>query len=597
MAGYTRQSTYTDGDVITAAHSNNEFNQLLAAFVNTTGHKHDGTAAEGPVIGLIGDPGIATPLNKVVVSDTNNRIGVFVDVGGSSTEQIRFQDGAIVPVTDNDIDLGASGTEFKDLFIDGTANIDALIADTADINGGTIDGVTIGGASAGAITATSLVATTADINGGTVDGAVIGGASAAAITGTTIVANTSINIAGDGATVTGIKDEDDMSSNSATKLATQQSIKAYVDAQVTAQDLDFQADSGGVLSIDLDSETFTLTGGTGIDTSGSGNTVTFAIDSTVATLAGTQTLTNKTLTTPVISSISNSGTITLPTGTDTLVGRATTDTLTNKTLTSPTITTGVLNGAVSGTSIKDEDDMSSDSASHLATQQSIKAYVDSQVTAQDFDFSGDSGGAQSVDLDSQSMTFTGGTGIDTTGSSQTMTFAIDSTVATLTGSQTLTNKTLTSPVLNSTISGTSIKDEDDMASNSADHLATQQSIKAYVDTQVATVPVGDITSVVAGSGMTGGGTSGDVTLNVIGGTGITANADEITIDSTVTTLTGTQTLTNKTLTSPTINGGSLSSTVTGTTQSAGTSNTTIATTAFAVTEANNAAVAMAIALG
>ncbi len=597
MAGYTRQSTYTDGDVITAAQSNNEFNQLLAAFVNTTGHKHDGTAAEGPVIGLIGDPGVATPLNKVVVSDTNNRIGVFVDVGGSSTEQIRFQDGAIVPVTDNDIDLGASGTEFKDLFIDGTANIDALVADTADINGGTIDGVTIGGASAGAITATSLVATTADINGGTVDGAVIGGASAAAITGTTIVANTSINIAGDGATVTGIKDEDDMSSNSATKLATQQSIKAYVDAQVTAQDLDFQADSGGVLSIDLDSETFTLTGGTGIDTSGSGNTVTFAIDSTVATLAGTQTLTNKTLTTPVISSISNSGTITLPTGTDTLVGRATTDTLTNKTLTSPTITTGVLNGAVSGTSIKDEDDMSSDSASHLATQQSIKAYVDSQVTAQDFDFSGDSGGAQSVDLDSQSMTFTGGTGIDTTGSSQTMTFAIDSTVATLTGSQTLTNKTLTSPVLNSTISGTSIKDEDDMSSDSADHLATQQSIKAYVDTQVATVPVGDITSVVAGSGMTGGGTSGDVTLNVIGGTGITANADEITIDSTVTTLTGTQTLTNKTLTSPTINGGSLSSTVTGTTQSAGTSNTTIATTAFAVTEANNAAVAMAIALG
>jgi len=97
-----------------------------------------------------------------------------------------------------------------------------------------------------------------------------------------------------------------------------------------------------------------------------------------------------------------------------------------------------------------------------------------------------------------------------------------------------------------------VKDEDNMASDSATFLATQQSIKAYVDTQVATVPVGDITSVVAGSGLTGGGTSGDVTLNVIGGTGITANADEITIDATVVTLAGSQTLTNKILTNPTI---------------------------------------------
>ena len=44
---YTRQSSYTDGDVITAAHTNNEFNQLLAAFAASTGHSHDGTAGEG----------------------------------------------------------------------------------------------------------------------------------------------------------------------------------------------------------------------------------------------------------------------------------------------------------------------------------------------------------------------------------------------------------------------------------------------------------------------------------------------------------------------------------------------------------------------
>ena len=129
MAGYTRQSSYTDGDVINAADSNNEFNQVLAAFVNTSGHKHDGTAAEGPVIGLIGAPGVATPLNKVVVDDTNNRVGLFIDAGGagSSVEQIRFQDGAIVPVTDNDIDLGTSSLEFKNAFFDGTVTTDAIV--------------------------------------------------------------------------------------------------------------------------------------------------------------------------------------------------------------------------------------------------------------------------------------------------------------------------------------------------------------------------------------------------------------------------------------------------------------------------------------
>jgi len=423
MAGYTRQSTYTDGDVINAADSNDEFDQLLAAFNNSTGHKHDGTAAEGPVIGLIGDPGITTPINKVVVDDTNNRVGFFVDVSSVSTEQLRVQDGAVVPVTDNDVDLGASGLEFKDLYIDGVAYVDSIAMPTT--------------------------------------------------------------------TVTDILDEDTMSSDSATALATQQSIKAYVDAQVTAQDLDFQADTGGALNIDLDSETLTFTGGTGIDTSGSGNAVTFAIDSTVATLTGSQTLTNKTLTTPIIATISNTGTLTLPTSTDTLVGRATTDTLTNKTLTSPVIATisntGTLtlptstdtlvgrattdtltnktidadNNTLSNIEVDNlksgvlDTDLTSVAATDttLASAKAIKTYVDAQVTAQDLDFQADTGGALNIDLDSETLTFTGGTGIDTSGSGNAVTFAIDSTVATLTGSQTLTNKTLTTPVI-STISNT-----------------------------------------------------------------------------------------------------------------------------------------------
>lgn len=89
-------------------------------------------------------------------------------------------------------------------------------------------------------------------------------------------------------------------------------------------------DSGTSQSV-TDADTLTVAGGTGITTTTESGTDTVTINAEVS-LTGTQTFTNKTLTTPVISSISNTGTITLPTSTDTLVGKATTDTLTNKTI-------------------------------------------------------------------------------------------------------------------------------------------------------------------------------------------------------------------------------------------------------------------------
>ena len=80
-------------------------------------------------------------------------------------DRLYIADGAIVPVTDNDIDLGTSSLEFKDAFFDGTVTTDALVADTADINGGTVDGATIGAnsASTGAFT---TVTTTGNVDVG-----------------------------------------------------------------------------------------------------------------------------------------------------------------------------------------------------------------------------------------------------------------------------------------------------------------------------------------------------------------------------------------------------------------------------------------------
>ena len=124
MAGYSsRQSTFTTGDTILAAHSNDEFNQLLASFNATTGHTHDGTAGEGGPVTSIRD---ANTLNRVLVDSSNNHLEFYVNVSSSSVQQLRIQDGAIVPITDNDIDLGTSSLEFKDAFFDGTVEADAI---------------------------------------------------------------------------------------------------------------------------------------------------------------------------------------------------------------------------------------------------------------------------------------------------------------------------------------------------------------------------------------------------------------------------------------------------------------------------------------
>ena len=516
MAGYTRQSSFVDGDTITAALFNDEYNQLVNAFHNATGHSHDGTAASGPVIGLIGDAGETAPNNKVLIDTTNNYIEFYVQGSSSPVQQLYIADGAIIPVTDNDIDLGTSSLEFKDLFIDGTAHVDTL---DVDANGQVAGSLGVTGA-------TTLSSTLGVTGAATL-------ASTLAVTGnTTITANLTVNgnttlgnAATDTVTVTA-----DVASNLIPSADSTYALgdssnywsSGYIDAITTTGNVDVGGNltvtgtttfNGGTITMG-DAATDNVVFGADVNSNVIPNTdntydlgsssqewkdlyvdgvayvdaINFngtAISSTAAELNIVDGGTSATSTTLVDADrvvVNDNGTmvqVALPdfetyfeTALDTLSNVTTVGALNAGSITSGfgsidngssaitttgTVTYGSLSdGSITITAFVDEDNMSSNSATLVPTQQSVKAYVDAQVTAQDLDFQGDSGGALNIDLDSETLTIAGGTGIGTVGSGNTVTASIDSTVATLTGSQTLTNKTLTSPTINTPTIGTSL---------------------------------------------------------------------------------------------------------------------------------------------
>ena len=288
MAGYSaRQSSYSDGDTITAAHTNDEFNQILAAFNVSTGHTHDGSTAGdgGPISKLFSNAitfGTGADTDIAITFDGNTSDGVLtwmededyfqfsddillstteklqfrdtaiyihssadgqldliadteiqiaattvdingnVDVSGTLTvagavdfgdaalsnvgavqldsiagdgdtdtsitfsgsdvitiaaggaNQVTFTNGAIVPSTDNDIDLGTSSVEFKDAFFDGTVTSDAFAGPlTGDVTGN-VSGTaaTVTGAAQSNITSlgtlTTLTVDDITINGSTI---------------------------------------------------------------------------------------------------------------------------------------------------------------------------------------------------------------------------------------------------------------------------------------------------------------------------------------------------------------------------------------------------------------------------------------------
>ena len=528
MAGYSaRQSSYSSGDTITAAHTNDEFNSILAAFHVSTGHTHDGTTAGdgGPISNLFSNAlvfGTNADTDIAITFNANSNDGVLTwmededyfqfsdDILLTTTEKLQFRDTAIyihssadgqldlvadteiqiaattvdingavdvsgnlgvggnltvtgtttfnggtltlgdadtdnivfggevdsdiIPDDDGAFDLGSSSKEWKDLFIDGTANIDSLVADTADINGGTIDGAVIGGASAAAITGTAITGTSfvigsADISEAeleTIDGITAGTVAASKavvvdsnkdigsfrnITLTGELDAGSLDISGN-ADIDGTLETDALSINgtavtsTATELNLLDGVSGLVQADFTKlAAVDSTAAELNIVDGGTSATSTTVADADRVVLNDNGTMVQVAVTDLAAYFDDEITAMPNLVTTAATTvGALNSGSITS--------GFGAIDNGSSAITTTGTVTYGSLSdGTITATAFVDEDDMSSDSATLIPTQQSVKAYVDSQSADMSFVLE-DGDGTEVTITRNKEVKFVEGGGVD-----------------------------------------------------------------------------------------------------------------------------------------------------------------------------------------
>ena len=526
--------------------------------------------------------GSSIHIGNIILQDSGSGTLQIVNADDSSLASLQSQSNTLNVVGDDSTDMEIA-IGIDRFYVQGGTNITTSTNSSLELNISVDDAPTFSGVvTAGGLTIGSAVINESDLE--QIDDLTAG--TVAASKAVVVDANRDIatlrNITSDGTvqfgslsdgtiTATAFADEDDMSSNSATLIPTQQSVKAYVDTQISANNtLVLGDDASSEISMVL-SDTLNVKGGNSITSSVTGDGLTFALDDKI---------TVDEISAKDSSAVSIQSALQLDSTLSVVGGANFEGTLTVNTINSADSTAVTINDAlqVNGnfgfnegvvvSTIVDEDDMSSNSDTALATQQSIKAYVDSEISSgTTLTIGADDSTNMQLAISVDSFFIQGGTNVTTStdsGSQLTIsvddapTFsgvvtaagftigsavineaeleAIDVTAGTVSASKALvvdanrdiaTLRNLTSDgtiqfgsLSDGTITATAFVDEDNMISNSATLIPTQQSVKAYVDSvvgiQTTGIQVADSSSTVIDV------FDGDL-LNVLGTGGITAS--------------------------------------------------------------------------
>ena len=469
MGTYTRAHTFTSGELLTSANLNGELNGIVSVINGSI----DGANVDVTAIPTL--TGTQTLTNKTLTSpkigtnilDTNGNELVVLTATGSAVNEVTLANAATgnsptltASGGDANIDLTLAGKGTGKVVVTGDLQISGddlfmatntaghlLIGDGTNYNPTALSGdVSVN--SSGVTAIGSGVIVDADVN-----------ASAAIAQSKLNLAVTTSEIA---ASTLVIESEGIGSNDNDTTIPTSAAVKDYVDTNVTAQDFDFTTSSGSG-AVDLDSQALAFTPGEGVNITHTGQAVTIAAEDATTSNKGVASFATADF------SVS-SGAVSL-------------QDLTTSHIAAATLVT------------ESEGIGSNDNDTTLPTSAAVKDYVDTNVTAQDLDFTTDSGSG-AVDLDSQALAFTSGEGVDITHTGQAVTIAGEDATDANKGVASFASAdfsvssgavSLVDLTTSHIAAATLVTESEGIGSNDNDTtLPTSAAVKDYVDTQILT---------------------------------------------------------------------------------------------------------------